>query len=156
MLLLWQLRSPSSFFQGSPGIERVLVSRTIPTTNPSHPLTQVNISTSLLSTVQKDLIDSGADANFMDQQLAERLSPDFVQLERSLKAISLDGAPLWYVRHWTTPVKVPYSDGHFEFFTFLVCSTKTQPLVLGYPWIKQHNPMINWNTGEIITLSVMW
>lgn len=109
--------------QGLLVIERVLVSQTVP----SHPLTRVKLSTSL-SAVHKVLINSGAYANFTDQQLAEEISLDFVQLDKPLKATSLDGGHLWCVKYRTTPVKVTFSDGYFELLSFLICSAKTQPL----------------------------
>lgn len=50
------------------------------------------------------LLDSGADASFMDAQYANDLGVTTVPLEQQLKASSLDGRPLWYITHLTTPL----------------------------------------------------
>lgn len=58
--------------------------------------------------------------------------------------------PLRYIKQQTTLARQTFSDCHAELLTFLIYSSKSQPLILGYPWLKQHNPRINWTTGEIM------
>ena len=39
------------------------------------------------------------------------------------------------------------SGNHHEEIQFHTLKTPGQPLILGYPWLRQHNPNINWETG---------
>uniref|UniRef100_A0AAV2KQN4 Uncharacterized protein n=1 Tax=Knipowitschia caucasica TaxID=637954 RepID=A0AAV2KQN4_KNICA len=48
------------------------------------------------------MVDSGADANLMDIDLAKGLGLEFVPLATPLVATALDGRLLWRVTHLTT------------------------------------------------------
>ena len=39
--------------------------------------------------------------------------------------------------------------GHREKVTFEICDLGKVNLIIGYTWLKKHNPEINWNTGQI-------
>ena len=62
---------------------------------------------------------------------------------------ALTGAPLDEVRLVTTPVKLLMSGNHHEELAFLVMRSPRTPLVLGRPWLQQHNPQIDWALGTI-------
>lgn len=109
---LWELWALPNFVfvtrHGSTVVERVLVNRTPQADNSSWPPTNVSLITSTASHPQKVLIDSGADASFMDKGLAWEFGLGSVPLERLVWATSLDGRPLWYISHRTTPVRVTF------------------------------------------------
>ena len=43
---------------------------------------------------------------------------------------------------------VSYSN-HKERATFWVCGLGADRVILGLPWLRLHNPVINWSTGEL-------
>lgn len=95
-------------------------------------------------------MDSGADANFMDIQLARKCGLHLIPLEESLKATSLDGKPLWQVTHRSTPTSIKFADGYSVKLAFYEYTSQFQPMILRYPRLKTHNPHFSWSTGEVI------
>ena len=39
---------------------------------------------------------------------------------------------------------------HLEQMLFIVSSLGKQDLILGYPWLKDHNPEVDWQRGEVL------
>ncbi|KAK3563698.1 hypothetical protein QTP86_034431 [Hemibagrus guttatus] len=39
---------------------------------------------------------------------------------------------------------------HVEETTFLVLEESTADIILGRPWLEQHNPILSWSTGEVL------
>lgn len=95
------------------------------------------------------LIDSGADANLLDQDLAFKMGIEQIALERPIRATALDGRLLCRVTHQTTPLRLEMSGNHSEALTFHVLHAPQQPVILGFPWLRRHNPHIDWATGTI-------
>lgn len=83
----------------------------------------------------------------MDSSLAKAL--ELGSVPKPLKAASLDGCLLWEVSHQTTPVTVLFGNNHVEEITFLEFSSPNQLVIRGYPWLRQHNPQVDWLTGEV-------
>ena len=66
---------------------------------------------------------------------------------------ALDGRPLARVERRTVRVNLLVSGNHHESISLLVISSPFSPVVLGYPWLKTHNPQIDWATGRVISWS---
>ncbi len=43
-----------------------------------------------------------------------------------------------------------FEDGHTEHLNIYLYHSAHQPLVLGFPWLKQHNPHIDWTMGKVL------
>lgn len=99
------------------------------------------------------LIDSGADESFIDHDVAIQLGLETQPLERPLEAKALNGQVLAQVSERTLPVNLHLSGNHKESIVFHIFDCKHSPLVLGLPWLKLHNPQIDWSTGRIISWS---
>lgn len=84
----------------------------------------------------------------MDIQLARQLDIPFVPLESPLSARSLNGLHLAQVSHKTGPVNLVLGN-HQETISFHLISHSQPPLVLGYPWLRKHNPRIDWVREEV-------
>ena len=72
--------------------------------------------------------------------------------EQTYGLVSLDGAPLgagWVTKE-TIPLPVAIQKHHEE-MVFDVVDMASHDIVLGVPWLKKHNPQINWKT-ETVTL----
>ncbi len=112
----------------------------------------VTLSSESLSLPHPALIDSGADANFMDISLAKKLNLSFVCLDSSSSAIALDGRAMCLVTHCTSPLTLTFPDSHTEQITFHLFNAPQHPLVLGYPGLVLHNPHIDWPSGKVLSL----
>lgn len=42
-----------------------------------------------------------------------------------------------------------FNEHHVEKITFFEYCSQTQPIILGYPWLRLHNPQIDWLTEDI-------
>ncbi len=80
----------------------------------------------------------------------------FVPLDSAIKVCALDGKLLAQVSQQTEPLLLILSGNHREclqFFFFIISSPQTPTLVLGHPWLKLHNPHIDWSAGKILSWS---
>uniref|UniRef100_A0A3B4GQD0 Gypsy retrotransposon integrase-like protein 1 n=1 Tax=Pundamilia nyererei TaxID=303518 RepID=A0A3B4GQD0_9CICH len=95
------------------------------------------------------LIDSGAEQSFLDESLAHKLAIPIVPLPEPLWVSALDGSPLTTVTHRTRTITLTLSGNHSEHLSLFLFKSPDAPLVLGYPWLQQHNPQIDWAAGRI-------
>ena len=70
-------------------------------------------------------------------------------LAKPLHPCTLIGVPL-EVHRATTPVKILISGNHQEEIVPLVMRSPHVPLVLGRPWMRKHNPQVDWSRGLIM------
>lgn len=45
------------------------------------------------------------------------------------------------------------SENHHEYIQFHLISSPHAPIVLGHPWLRAHNPHIDWSVGKIVSWS---
>ncbi len=90
------------------------------------------------------LIDSGAEGNFIDERWAREHDTPLVDLEDTTTVFALDGRVLSTVHRVTIPVSLTVSGNHQDTISFT-------PIILGHPWLTQHNPQINWDKGTILS-----
>lgn len=95
------------------------------------------------------LIDSGAEQCFLDTNLVKQMGIMLEPLQEQVKICALNGNLLAHVTHQTTPVHLVVSGNHHENIRFYVFDSPLCPLVLGFPWLKIHNPLIDWTGGKI-------
>lgn len=96
------------------------------------------------------LVDSGAEANFIDSTLLTQLQLPTTALQRPLVANALDGRRLANITHVSVPVSLCLSGNHHELLAFYVIDSPHAPIVLGHPWLVKHNPHIDWATKLIV------
>ena len=99
------------------------------------------------------LIDSGADDNFIDVDLVRQHDLPVFELDEPKKVLGIDGKLLVHVTHKTQPIKLTLSGNHHEHAELYVISSPLTPIVLGLPWLKTHNPHVDWVTASIRTWS---
>ncbi len=99
------------------------------------------------------LIDSGAEGNFVDTDLAYRLKLPVVALSQPIAVHALNGLSLPSITHTTGPVRLITSGNHIETINFLLTDTPVTPVVLGHPWLVLHNPHLNWTQNSILSWS---
>jgi hypothetical protein len=92
------------------------------------------------------LIDSGAGGQFIDQNFAKRFP--IQKLDQALVAYNVDGTENKRGKI-TSFVKLSMTiNGRTKDIQLLVTGLGKQKVILGFPWLSQENPEINWKTGE--------
>jgi hypothetical protein len=95
----------------------------------------------------KTLIDSSAGRMFINQNFAKNF--DINYLDKPVKAYNVDGMEN---KQGTINayVNLKFSLGERKFKEcFYVTGLGKQRIILGFPWLHKHNPIIDWKKGEI-------
>ncbi|KAG1930238.1 retrotransposable element [Pimephales promelas] len=103
------------------------------------------------STSCQVLIDSGAEGNFVDEGWAREQGITLIERNDSTSIHALDGSILTRAHLATAPVSLTISGNHRETISFLVLHSPSSPVILGHPWLVEHNPQINWARGSILS-----
>ncbi len=95
------------------------------------------------------LLDSGAEGNLLDISLAQLLHIPLVPLRHKISVSALNGQSLPGISLSTVPITLVTSGNHSETITFLVTHSPLAPVVLGHPWLTQHNPRVDWGRNTV-------
>ncbi|KAL0195339.1 hypothetical protein M9458_008911, partial [Cirrhinus mrigala] len=97
------------------------------------------------------LIDSGAAGNFIDRDFVATNCLPVLSCTSPVAVAALDGRPLGTgrVEHTTDDLTLCLEPQHQETIRFFIISSPRTPLILGYPWLNQHEPVISWSSGTI-------
>uniref|UniRef100_A0A3B3HPV2 Gypsy retrotransposon integrase-like protein 1 n=1 Tax=Oryzias latipes TaxID=8090 RepID=A0A3B3HPV2_ORYLA len=99
------------------------------------------------------LIDSGAEQSFIDCLLVSKLSLPIEPLDHPVKAAGLGGQLLTRITHRTKPVHLITSGNHHEVTQFYIMQSLQSPVILGFPWLRRHNPQFDWVNHHITNWS---
>ena len=93
------------------------------------------------------LIDSGARGKFINQNFAQKF--EIHKLDQPLKVYNIDGTEnkKGTIRHYIN-LRLKIGDQNFN-ERLLVTGLGKQKIILGFPWLTEQNPKIDWKTGEI-------
>lgn len=100
------------------------------------------------------LVDSGSDDNFIDSGIVTKFNIPSEPLSKPKEVFALDGRLLALVTLRTAPVSLLLSGNHHETISFYLIPSPSSPLVLGLPWLKIHNPHIDWSSLSITNWSL--
>ena len=117
--------------------------------SPPRLLVKGTVSWSQVSLPLSVLVDSGSDDNFIDSSFIAQS-----HIPSELLPPALDGRLLARITHRTVPVSLLLSGNHHETISLYIIPSPTSPLVLGLPWLKLHNPHIDWSTSSITNWSL--
>lgn len=138
----------------SPVEDGVLVSRISTSTTSS---AQIQVRDMLHHTQQTItvpvLVDSGADDNLIDKGFVRRHSLPLRELEVPKKVLVLDGRLIEAVTHKTELLTLTLSSNPHEFLELYVIISPLSPIFLGLPWLKRHNPHIDWSSPTFLNWS---
>lgn len=95
------------------------------------------------------LIDSGAEDNLLDMDLAQQLGCAIKELENPIPALVLNGEEFTKITRKSSPVTLTVSGNHTKELSFHLLSSPQRPVVLAHPRLKLHNPHIDWLAGKI-------
>ncbi|KAK3536778.1 hypothetical protein QTP86_025088, partial [Hemibagrus guttatus] len=132
---------------------RPMVSTIVPSLPQMKPLTtHGTLSTTLSSVSVVALLDSGSAGNFISGTLCRQLGLRTKATTTPYQIWSITGKPLGrrQVSHSAGPVRLQIGALHVEETTLLVLEESTADIILGHPWLEQHNPILSWSTGEVL------
>ncbi|KAK3524674.1 hypothetical protein QTP86_000583 [Hemibagrus guttatus] len=102
------------------------------------------------------LIDSGAAVNLIDRALVEKLGIPTFPCVPSLKITAIDSQPIGegkYLKYQTELLEFRVDLFHQERLAFYVTSSPANPVILGFPWLRHHDPQISCRSGELVRWS---
>jgi hypothetical protein len=95
------------------------------------------------------LIDSGAMENFINQKMVDRLKLGSKKLEQHIRLRNVDGTlnKTGQITHFTDLIVGQGNQRHKE--RFYITGLGNVDILLGYPWLRDFNPEINWPTNTL-------
>ena len=96
------------------------------------------------------MIDSGATGNFISDNLVRTRHLETREKKDPYQLQMADGSlfNMGKVSRETVPLKIAIQRHHEE-VTFDVIGLASHQVILGAPWLKMQNPMVNWRTGVL-------
>lgn len=95
------------------------------------------------------LLDSGATGLFLDSEFVKGNHLNTRRLPRAIPVYNVDGTANQGGSIQEEIDMIMSFQGHSERTTFAVCSLGSKTAIVGHTWLQQHNPEVNWQTGEI-------
>jgi len=101
------------------------------------------------STTINAIIDSGATEDFIDQEFCNKYQIRTTKAKNPREIYLADGEPSSMGP--VTPIGTVPMDirAHKEITTFQVAKLQNHEAILEMPWLKDHNPRIDWGQGKI-------
>jgi Retroviral aspartyl protease len=99
------------------------------------------------------LIDSGATSNFIDRRFASQNQILLNNKSQPQPVLVIDGRPLRsgpITHHAQTKLTIGH---HQEALSLDAIGIANYPVILGMPWLRQHNPEIDWRRNKLQFLS---
>jgi hypothetical protein len=95
------------------------------------------------------LVDSGTGGTFMDQNYARKQGFNLTKLEYLITARNMDGTEnkQGSIQYYMDLDLLVNGKTHTE--RFLITGLGNQKIILGLPWLRKHNPKINWKEGTL-------
>lgn len=124
--------------QGSARFRRSLLSRSLSSPPAPRPLVSAQLCVNSVPTPVPVFIDSGSDTNFIDKDFAHKLKIQASPLYSPFQIHSLNDQLLHHVVSRTQEITLSI-DNHSEQISFLIIHSPHHPVVLGIPWLEQHN-----------------
>jgi len=97
----------------------------------------------------KALLDSRAMGNFIDQDFVQTKGINTWSISRPIPVYNVDGSPNEAGQISEVVDVVLCYKTHSKRTLLAVSSLRRQSMILGYTWLKDHNPEVNWQTGEV-------
>jgi hypothetical protein len=95
------------------------------------------------------LLDSGCDRSSIDHHFVKRNNISMRKVANPARVLNADGTENkhgYIIEYVTLQVQI---DEHSEKLDFAVTQLNTANVYLGLEWLRQHNPFVNWKTGQM-------
>jgi len=114
------------------------------------------MDTSELHSVEA-LLDCGATGSLIDRDFVHSKGMNTRTLSHNIPVFNVDGSPNEARQISEVMDVVLYYKTHSERMLLAVSRLGKQSLILGYDWLKDHNPRIDWEKGEVeMTCCPLW
>jgi len=97
----------------------------------------------------KALLDSGATGNFINKDFVCTKGISTRNISHPILVFNVDGSPNEAEQISKVVDVVLHYKTHSERMLLTVSNLRKQSMILGYTWLKDHNPEVNWQTGEV-------
>jgi len=105
----------------------------------------------------KALLDSGATGSLIDRDFVRSKGMNTWTLSHNILVFNVDGSPNEVGQISEVVDVVLRYKTHSERMLLAVSGLGKQSLILGYDWLKDHNPKIDWEKGEVeMTHCPLW
>ncbi|ESK81802.1 hypothetical protein Moror_16774 [Moniliophthora roreri MCA 2997] len=103
---------------------------------------QYNVGTEIVET--KALINSGAGGRFICEEEVRKLKKPWTKLEKPIKVFNVDGTQnkIGWITH-SVMIDISIGDKSIK-ETLLISGLGPERIILGLPWLQDHNPDIDW------------
>ena len=98
----------------------------------------------------KAMIDSGAEGIFLNQKYVDVNQVSSSRLAREIPVVNIDGSKNSGGRITRCATMRMQVEDHSEILRFLITDLGKDDLILGLPWLRKHNPSVDWEQGEIL------
>jgi hypothetical protein len=136
-----------------PGWERKLPKRytvaATPGSNSLHLPVEIESVDNAVKLSLKGLVDCGATSEFIDKEYAISTRIPLRKLSQPIPVFNVDGSPNEAGAISEVADVVLRYKGHSERVQFAVTRLGKQKLILGYSWLRKHNPEIDWETRDV-------
>ncbi len=109
--------------------------------------------------IEKALLDSGATESFIHPWLVKQLTLATYQLKKPRQVRNMDGTNNQQGKVTTEAKFQVFHESHCQTHCFLIADIGEDNIILGYPFFKAANPMIDWPTGKVhgvLVLTEIW
>jgi hypothetical protein len=93
------------------------------------------------------LIDTGAEGNFIDEKFVKRHRLQYQRLSKPYRLNTVEGTQKTRVLYETLPLEIEI-EKEKNYVTFDIVLI-TKDVILGDPWLREHNPRINFREQRI-------
>jgi len=97
----------------------------------------------------KALLDSGATGSFIDRDFVCSKGINTRTLSRNIPVFNVDGSPNEAGQISEVVDVLLHYQTHSKRMLLAVSGLGKQSLILGYNWLKDHNPKVDWKKGEV-------
>jgi len=97
----------------------------------------------------KALLNCGATRSFIDRDFVRLKGMNTRTLSHNIPVFNVDGSPNKAGQISKVVNVVLRYKTHSERMLLAISGLGKQNLILGYDWLKDHNPKINWEKGEV-------
>ena len=97
----------------------------------------------------KALLDCGATRSLIDRDFVCSKGMNTQTLSHNIPVFNVDGSPNETGQISEVVNIVLWYNTHSERMLLVVLGLGKQSLILGYDWLKDHNPKIDWEKGEV-------
>ena len=95
------------------------------------------------------LVDCGADGEFLDVEFVKQNNIPTWKLTCPILVNNVDRSPNEHGPILEVADLVLQYKGHRECALFTITQLGKETMILGLPWLQEHNPEVNWATGEV-------